>query len=70
MTPPRGTCHFCRQPVLDHEQAAFPVHGWELEREQGGANRILGREREPDVIAHAQCAEVHVKRGDQTALPI
>lgn len=70
MTPPRGKCHFCLQDVLESQQAAYPIRGWELEREQGGANRILGREREPNVIAHATCAEVHVKRGAQTSMEI
>jgi hypothetical protein len=69
MTPPRGICMFCSLPVGDKDEAAFPVRGWELERSQGGANMIFGREREPDVIAHKRCAVRHVKgTEDQTSL--
>jgi hypothetical protein len=68
VAPPRGQCAFCPRPVLQNERAAFPVSGWEVEREQGGANRILGRTREPNVIAHAACAERHFKMGDQMGL--
>lgn len=65
---PRGQCAFCPRQVLDTETAAFPVTGWEVERAQGGANRILGRTREPNVIAHAECAERHFKVGDQMSM--
>lgn len=68
MAPPRGQCAFCPLPVLANETAAFPIKGWEVERSAGGANRILGREREPNVIAHATCAERHFKVGDQETL--
>lgn len=63
----RGACHFCGEQVTTTHKAAWPISGWELEREGGGANRILGRTREPDVIAHATCAESHFRRGDQLA---
>lgn len=69
MAPPRGTCMFCGSPVGDQEEAAFPVRGWELERSQGGANMIFGKEREPNVIAHKRCAKRYVTgTGDQTDL--
>lgn len=68
MTPPRGTCEFCHEAVEVTQTAAFPVSGWEVEREQGGANRILDRKRAPDRIAHASCVEHHVKHGDQESL--
>ena len=66
--PERGTCIHCHQPVRQSELAAFRVTGWEVERAQGGANRILDRKREPDIIAHAKCAEHHAKYGAQGAL--
>lgn len=65
MTPPRGTCEFCGREVTN-ELAAFRVRGWEIERTQGGANYIAGKERQANRIAHAACVE-HVvsmeKRG-------
>lgn len=64
----RGTCEFCGKDVTTAELAAFPVKGWELERTQGGANRILDRKREPNRIAHASCAEHHARHGGQTGL--
>jgi len=56
----RGTCEFCGEPVHEHESAGFRIRGWELERSQGGANRILGRERQPNRIVHAACVEHYV----------
>lgn len=70
MAPLRGMCAFCRRPVEATDTAAFPVEGWEVERAQGGANRILGRTRKPNVIAHASCAERHYKVGDQESLDL
>lgn len=68
MAPPRGTCPFCIRPVLETDTAAFPVTGWEVERAQGGANRILGRERVPDTVAHESCVKAHVDgTADQTS---
>lgn len=64
----RGNCEFCGEPVPITAVAAFPVKGWEVERDGGGANRILGREREPNRIAHAVCAEHHVHHGQQTSM--
>jgi hypothetical protein len=59
MSPPRGRCEFCGALVHEHEKAAFRIRGWEVERDQGGANRILGRERQPNRIVHARCVEHH-----------
>lgn len=53
---------------MEDDIAAYRVTGWEVERSAGGANRILGREREPNLIVHAVCAERYVKRGDQMSL--
>lgn len=64
----RGSCFFCGKQVTSTDTAAFPVAGWEVERAQGGANRIVGRTREPNKIAHAHCAEHHAKHGDQASL--
>jgi hypothetical protein len=56
----RGTCEFCREQVSGADMAAFRVRGWELERAQGGANQITGKERQPDRIAHARCVTTAV----------
>jgi len=53
---------FCGEEVHSYNQAAYPVRGWEVERQQGGANRILLRQREANVIAHAYCVESEAKR--------
>lgn len=60
MSAVRGTCEFCGQAVHENESAGFRIRGWELERSQGGANRILGRERQPNRIVHARCVEHYV----------
>lgn len=70
MTPPRGSCAFCREPVMPLQKAAYPVTGWEIERDQGGANRIAGKERQPNLIAHARCLEAHLRRGEQTQMEL
>lgn len=70
MTPMRGLCEFCQGPVTNVQTAAWPVRGWEIEREQGGANRIAGKERLPNVIAHARCLESHLRRGEQIEMTL
>jgi hypothetical protein len=52
----RGQCEFCGNPVTSLQDAAHRVRGWEVERGGGGANYILGRERQQGRIAHARCA--------------
>ena len=56
-----GQCEVCKETVRTSE-AAYPVTGWEVVRDGGGANRILGRERVPGRIAHWWCAEEKVRR--------
>ncbi|MCI4360654.1 MAG: hypothetical protein L3J91_03040 [Thermoplasmata archaeon] len=59
-----GRCHFCGDDVLDGQAVAWPVRGWEAERAQGGANRIIGRERVRDGrVAHVHCSELDADRG-------
>ena len=61
-----GVCEICGHPVAA-SKAAYRVRGWEVTRRGGGANRILGRERVPDTVAHFWCAEREVcarARGD------
>ena len=74
MRASRGDCHFCAQPVLSIETAAWPVTGWEAER---GAHNLIGRERVNDGrVAHAACAKraADLERrgiaGGQEAMPI
>lgn len=57
----RGVCEFCGKDVGEKHRAAFRVRGWELERQQGGANQIVGKERQPNRIAHATCARAAVR---------
>lgn len=68
MAPPRGPCVFCTRQVEAHQKAAYPVRGWEIERSAGGANRIFGRKREPDRIAHAACVEQALRKQGQGGL--
>jgi ribosomal protein L24E len=53
---PLGNCHFCGRPV-EPGPAAYPVSGWEVTRARGGANRVVGRKRQPGKVAHVYCAE-------------
>jgi hypothetical protein len=57
----RGVCEFCHEDVRSGK-AAFRVRGWELERAQGGANQIVGKERQPNRIAHALCVSIAVRQ--------
>jgi hypothetical protein len=64
--PIRGVCEFCNRDVLTSDRGAFRVRGWEIERDQGGANYIAGKERQANRIVHARCVENAValeKRG-------
>jgi hypothetical protein len=70
----KGTCEICGRTIANIETAAYPVAGWEVERQAGGANRIADRRRVPDRIAHATCLESRLRRqrlglaADQLAL--
>jgi hypothetical protein len=64
----RGVCEFCKRGVFPNEKAAFRVRGWEIERDQGGANSIVGRERQPDRIVHALCVKQHERLGAQESM--
>lgn len=57
MTPELGICEFCIQPVRVSDLAAYRVRGWEIQRKQGGANFIAGKERQPNRVCHARCVE-------------
>jgi hypothetical protein len=68
-----GQCVYCGEPVQT-EHAAYRITGIEYTRDQGGANVIHDRERQPNWIAHKLCAEREIdkkRRGihpDQSAL--
>lgn len=68
MTPPKGVCEFCQELVLHYQHAAYPVAGWEVERDQGGANQITGKVREDGRIAHKRCLESFLKRHEREQL--
>ena len=53
----KGTCHFCNNEINAWETAAYPVTGWEGERHSGGANSIIGRIRQPNLVAHLVCVK-------------
>jgi hypothetical protein len=61
-TPPLGRCMFCGEEVAAGP-AAFPlIGGFELTRYGGGANQIVGSEREPWKVAHIHCAREEVRK--------
>ena len=62
MSPSRGVCEFCGEPVEALHTAAYPVQGWESERGAGGTNALIGRERILGRIAHAACARQAANR--------
>jgi hypothetical protein len=62
----KGRCAFCGEEVQAYNQAAYPVRGWEIERQQGGANHILLRQRVPNIIAHAFCVQRAAKQAQGT----
>lgn len=69
----RGVCEFCKHEVRSGDRGAYRVRGWEFERQAGGANQIVGKERQPNRIAHATCVTAALraqKRGhtDQMSL--
>ena len=57
-----GTCEICGKTVTDLTSRAYRVRGWEIVRQQGGANKITGKVREPERIAHGRCAEDDAKK--------
>ena len=63
MSTSRGNCHECGKEIMLHEKIAYRIRGFEVEREGGGANSILGKERQPDRIWHVPCARRVVKYG-------
>jgi hypothetical protein len=63
-----GTCEICGEPVPEH-QAAYPVSGWEALRQGGGANRIIGRHRDENRVAHAHCVERSARQERQGIHP-
>jgi hypothetical protein len=51
-----GTCEKCGQPVTsERDRPAYPVQGWEVQREEGGANAIRNRQRIPGRVRHETC---------------
>jgi hypothetical protein len=57
---------FCRRDVDSSlSGVAYPITGFETTRHAGGANRILGRQRVPERVAHALCAERHVRERER-----
>lgn len=58
-----GRCKVCADEVwTPRDTPAFPVAGWEVLRDGGGANKILGRTRVEGVVAHDRCVEREVDR--------
>ena len=63
-----GLCAFCGERV-EAEYAAYRVSGVEYTRDQGGANVIHDRERQPGWIAHKHCHERDLRRRRQGIHP-
>lgn len=64
MTAAPPECAVCHTPINVHGPGVvFQVTGWEQPRSQGGANKIVGRNR-TGYAAHAAC----VKEPGQTRL--
>lgn len=57
----RGLCEFCKREVTSQDRGAYRIRGWEFERQAGGANQVVGKERQPDRIAHATCVQAAVR---------
>lgn len=69
----RGMCEFCKREVTTQDRGAFRVRGWEYERQAGGANQIVAKERQPNRIAHATCVAAAVRadrRGTRNQLSL
>lgn len=58
----RGVCSYCKQEVRSGDRGAYRVRGWEFERQAGGANQIVGKERQPNRIAHATCVTAALRQ--------
>ena len=62
-----GQCALCKEPVLDgltsrDRGPSYPITGWEPGRQEGGANRVIDRQRVPGYVAHVGCVEARAKR--------
>ena len=58
----RGLCEFCKREVTTQDRGAYRIRGWEFERQAGGANQVVGKERQPNRIAHATCVQAAVRQ--------
>ena len=64
-----GTCEKCGQAVTDATgRPAFPIQGWEVLREGGGANQIHNRERIPGRVRHEVCLPPRKQNEGQESL--
>lgn len=61
-------CQKCNQPVESPQVPAFRVQGFEVPREQGGANHIVNRERIPNQVWHRYCIPTPRENADQMTL--
>lgn len=61
-----AVCDICGDPITDLAKAARKITGWEVPREAGGTNHILGRQG-LDRLAHPVCVKVGppARRHDQ-----
>jgi hypothetical protein len=62
-----GVCERCGNPVREGN-AAYPITGWEVLRQQGGANAIRERERVPNRVRHESCLPSKVALAAQGSL--
>ena len=43
-------CHECGEKIETLQGAAFRITGWEQERDQGGTNHVLWRQRTGEIM--------------------
>jgi hypothetical protein len=71
MNGPKGICNLCGERVEATQKAAYAVTGYEVDRDQGGQNHVVARQRVDGKIWHHRhdhdCFDKFLK-GDQQAL--
>lgn len=57
----RGACVICGEHVGVAESSCYRVKGWAPERQGGGANQIIARERVGEDVAHRVCIDSELR---------
>jgi len=56
-----GPCAKCGETVRSSQTHVFRVSGYEETREGGGANKIMEKTREPNLVWHKTCWELWLR---------